>query len=561
MEVNETVVQEIKHIMETGRSAFDYSDLMKQVINNVKGYLHIAKVRFTREHPVTNLRPNGIHDVVEVMDNGKSDQNSDVLINKNYAKDGGFGLVEVFSESGYKWSDTQKDELNFLFYMMYIHFSQTTLTMLLDKNIKTDMMTGIANQAGFFDCVYKYMSVKNLKETYTLFFNIRDFKYVNRIFSYKDGDIILSKYVKEVEKLIHKDELEVIARMGGDNFVALVHKEHIDEFIEKLDHIVVEHEADGKHKTFIFSCIKGVASLEDIDDYHACLGKCGIAYQAARRTGQNTVFFSEKLHQDTIRSQEALMHFDEAIKNHEFVVYYQPKVDAESLEMCGAEALVRWIREGKLISPMHFVPIFERSDRICQLDYYVLENVCKNLAQWKKEGRDLVKISVNFSRKHLDEDNFVERVISIINKYEIEPNYIEAELTESDNFHDYQIMSKVVGEFKNYGLSTSIDDFGTGYSSLNMLKDTEFDIVKIDRSFIPSSNDYQDESKENAMFKSIMDLIEQLGMTSIAEGVETKEQLNFIMNAKCHMVQGYIFDKPLPCEEFVLRLDNPKYKL
>ena len=122
-------------------------------------------------------------------------------------------------------------------------------------------------------------------------------------------------------------------------------------------------------------------------------------------------------------------------------------------------------------------------------------------------------------------------------------------------------MSKVVGEFKNYGLSTSIDDFGTGYSSLNMLKDTEFDIVKIDRSFIPSSNDYQDESKENAMFKSIMDLIEQLGMTSIAEGVETKEQLNFIMNAKCHMVQGYIFDKPLPCEEFVLRLDNPKYKL
>ena len=165
------------------------------------------------------------------------------------------------------------------------------------------------------------------------------------------------------------------------------------------------------------------------------------------------------------------------------------------------------------------------------------------------------------ARKHFEEEDFVEKIINIVSSYNIEPNYIEIELTESDSYQDYDVMSKAVNQLKAYGIHVSIDDFGALYSSFNLIKNTGFDIVKIDKSFIPKESQYENREKEFALFRNIMNLIAELNMESIVEGVESVEQLEFVKASNCKFVQGYLFDKPMPCEEFEKRLGDWKYTI
>lgn len=260
-----------------------------------------------------------------------------------------------------------------------------------------------------------------------------------------------------------------------------------------------------------------------------------------------------------MKKQEVIREFDKALADHEFTVYYQPKVEVNSNKIIGAEALVRWFRQGRLVPPGDFVPTLEKEGKICGLDYYVLEEVCIMLKKWQDSGRPLVCISSNFSRKHLDDPDFAKKVLAIVDKYGIEHKYIEIELTESEEFSDYGVMSGFVDEFRRNGFKTSIDDFGTGYSTLKMLQRTSLDIVKIDRSFIPLSSDYPEKEKSMNILKDMVNLTRNLGMKVIAEGVEDKTQLEYIREMNCDFVQGYVFDKPLPESEFEKRADAQYY--
>ena len=168
----------------------------------------------------------------------------------------------------------------------------------------------------------------------------------------------------------------------------------------------------------------------------------------------------------------------------------------------------------------------------------------------------MVCISVNFSRRHLEEDNMVERVIEIIDRYGIDHKYIEIELTESEDFQNYEIMSQVVNGLRDSGIGTSIDDFGTGFSSLNMIKQVDLNVIKIDKSFIPLEQEYPGKKKDMIMVCNIVGLVKQLGKKTIAEGVETEEQLEYLKEVGCDIVQGYVFDKPLSKEKFEERLEN-----
>ena len=223
-------------------------------------------------------------------------------------------------------------------------------------------------------------------------------------------------------------------------------------------------------------------------------------------------------------------------------------------KICGAEALVRWVRDGQVIPPAQFLPQLEREGSICKLDYYVLEMTCRFIRDRLGRGKEAPCISVNFSRKHLDEDDMVERIIEIIERYGIDHSYIEIELTESEDFQNYEIMSRIVNGLKQYGIGTSIDDFGTGFSSLNMIKKVDLNVIKIDKSFIPLEWEYPEKEKDKIMFGNIVGLVRQLGKKTIAEGVETQEQLEYLKEAGCDIVQGYVFDRPLPEAAFEERL-------
>lgn len=556
---NEVVSKEFALYLEQMKTTEEWIPVLGGFFTRIAEEYRIGRVNFQMNIPKSALRPNGVELSEDLFDLGNIKESNENLHIHYITGDGGQCENYVWVRNGETWTKEEKEDLLFLMEMTQIVTSRFIITRLLNKNLSTDLMTGLYNQGGFFEQVGKLMARKPISDYYILFFNISNFKYVNRIFNNQEGDIVLTKYAALAQSKLSGEE--IIGRLGGDNFVAVIHKDHLETFLNEISHLEVFHETKEIKKKFVFQATVGAAPMEGLKNNREALGRCSMAYQAARRTKQKIVFYSEELSQQVGRQQYAIIHFNEALINHEFIVYYQPKVCLEKMELCGAEALVRWKRENTMIPPMQFIPALESNGSIGRLDYYVLETVCSQLAKWRDEGRNLVTVSVNFSRKHLDDEHFVEKVVEIISRYQIAPEYIEVELTESNDYQDYEIMTSVVKEFKKNGIICSIDDFGTGYSSLNMLKNTPFDIVKIDRSFIPHTDKQEVTAKEFALFQGMMEMIKEMGMNTIAEGVEQKEQLAFLQKANCYMVQGFVFDKPLPAEEFENRLIERKYEI
>ena len=226
----------------------------------------------------------------------------------------------------------------------------------------------------------------------------------------------------------------------------------------------------------------------------------------------------------------------------------------DSFRLNGAEALVRWKHDGKLISPGEFIPVFERNGMICQLDFYMLENVCIAIRDWLARGIEPVRVSVNFSRKHLTNPHLADDIMSVLNRYETESRYIEIELTETVDQNEAGLLAAFMGRMKNYHVTMSIDDFGTGYSSLNMLRTFPVDVLKIDRSFIL---DLEQNSK--TVLSNIIRMADELHMDVVAEGVETYEQMNYLKSIDCKEVQGFLFDRPMPIENFEQKLISKQY--
>ena len=280
-----------------------------------------------------------------------------------------------------------------------------------------------------------------------------------------------------------------------------------------------------------------------------------MALQIARNVEKKPcVFLSEEIKQRSFKEKQLVAGFADAIENHEFVVYYQPKVRIDSFRLNGAEALVRWKHDGKLISPGEFIPVFERNGMICQLDFYMLENVCIAIRDWLSRGIEPVRVSVNFSRKHLTNPHLADDIMSVLNRYETESRYIEIELTETVDQNEAGLLAAFMGRMKNYHVTMSIDDFGTGYSSLNMLRTFPVDVLKIDRSFILDL-----EQNGKTVLSNIIRMADELHMDVVAEGVETYEQMNYLKSIDCKEVQGFLFDRPMPIENFEQKLISKQY--
>lgn len=526
----------------------------RQAVAIVAEMLKIGKLKHEMDAPASRFRPRGQHIAGTLFDSGKNSYGKPQY--KIYAlPDGGTATLTVYPQENVTYTKQEEEMLKLVLDELYLQFSRLTMQGLLHGVLQTDMMTGVANQEGLMQFVGEKLAKREIQDYTVLFFNVHNFKYVNKIFPYSEGDIILRNYAGMVDKLVLEDE--IVARLGGDNFVMLIKNNRQETLLSKLQNIRLHHQTEIKEKEFIFGATIGYSELRDIRAPRDVMARASIAYQAARQRGAGSVAkYSIEIQNKLMETQSIISGFIPALESHEFVVYYQPKVDVNTKKICGAEALVRWVHEGKLIPPMRFIPQLEQEGSVCKLDYYVLEETCRFIRKRLDAGKSVPCISVNFSRKHLDEDYLVRKIVTTIDKYDIDHRYIEIELTESEDFQNYEIMSGIVNGLRREGIATSIDDFGTGYSSLNMIKKVDLNVIKIDKSFIPLEMDYPGKETDMVMFVSIVDMVKKLGKKTIAEGVETKEQLQYLKEVGCDIVQGYVFDKPMPEAEFETRLER-----
>ena len=269
---------------------------------------------------------------------------------------------------------------------------------------------------------------------------------------------------------------------------------------------------------------------------------------SGEETENKTAYFDVEMNNQKLWERKVEDDMDLALVNREFQVYLQPKISTTEEVLGGAEALVRWIHptEG-FIPPNRFIPIFEKNGFILKLDDYMLEEIAKVQARWIEEGRKLVPISVNVSRAHFTREDLAEHICEIVDKYNVPHNVIELELTESAFFDDKKVLLNTVQKLRKAGFPVSMDDFGAGYSSLNSLKELQIDVLKIDADFFRGADV---EERGLLIVSEVIDLAKKLNMKIVAEGIESKEQVEFLTEQECDLIQGYFYAKPMPVAEF-----------
>ena len=420
----------------------------------------------------------------------------------------------------------------------------------IKKYAFTDPLTGYSNKTNFMLMAEKIIWSKDPTGYAVVSLDIDKFKLINSMHGFDVGNLIL----KEIAELMRRDmgTGELFCREADDRFGLLLRiqsESAVETRLWKLiKNISKLPETLGTNFLYTISC--GVYSLKKTDkDIYSAVEWANMARENAKERRQNWLsWYDDSMRKKVIEEQNIENRMEVALLKDEFHVYYQPKIRLQDETLAGAEALVRWKTEsGEILNPIKFIPIFESNGFILKLDLYVFEQVCRQLSRWIAKGVDLCPISVNLSRVHLNEPDFYLNYTDILERYNIPPELIEIELTESMVFDNVLLMRGVISAFKQAKLKVSVDDFGSGYSSLNLLKDLSFDYLKLDKEFLSTAAVTERGKK---IIKSTKYLADQLDMILLAEGVETQEQVDFLRSIGCDLVQGYYFSKPLPLEEF-----------
>lgn len=402
-----------------------------------------------------------------------------------------------------------------------------------------DKLTKIENSNYFIEKASKLL--KQQYEGYLLIIDIGKFKMFNKKYGRIQGDKLLISIGQKLKQIL--GEKRIVTRLANDAFAVILEykKEEkliqiVEIIIDKLSKIKIDKEL---YKILIAIGISKITKKDN--DIFDVLDKAIIARDEAKKNFNKKFYiFNQKLENQMIKEHEIELIMEEGIQNQEFKVFYQPKVNAKNEKVEEAEALVRWERENKLIPPNEFIPVFEKNKFIIQLDKYIYEQVCKDMKEWKEKYNKKIKISVNISKQHIVQDGFIEEYYKITKKYNINPNEIELEITETTELDERFGISKILEKLKEKGFKISIDDFGTGYSSLSMLQQIPVDVIKIDKSFV-------DQTK---MLEIMILIAKKMGLKTVAEGVETNEQVQILKKLEVDLLQGFYYSKPLEKTEF-----------
>lgn len=431
------------------------------------------------------------------------------------------------------------------------HFENRTSVVLKFKEeqyrASHDMLTGLLSRSAFEDEVSRILSEAQEPEgNYCMICsNIQDFKLINELYGVDVGDRLLIAQAEMIRRL--EDESSVSARIYADKFCTLLRKEDFDEerFIENMSAVMERVLPDALKSHFYI----GVYTIIDITEpvWTMC-DKAMMAIDSIRGNyGQSVCYYREELLQRIMEEKEVIGSFDRAIEEEQFSMFLQPQI-ANDGTLVGAEALVRWIHPDKgVVSPGLFIPTLEKAGLIHRLDLYMWEQAAKKLEEWKREGRTNLSISVNISTKDFYFLDICQAFRELARKYDFDIKNLKLEITESALMKNVRKIMKNMDELHELGYDIEIDDFGSGYSSLGMLKDINADILKIDMIFLQET---QNRKRSTTILKNVISMSKELGMPVITEGVETKEQVDFLRDVGCDMFQGYYFARPMSVEHF-----------
>ncbi len=417
-----------------------------------------------------------------------------------------------------------------------------------------DTLTGGRNKHAFIEDTRKLFKKDPTDRWAIVLFDINKFKFVNDRLGYEEGDRMLERLYRTIADDMEDDE--VFARISDDNFACTVRSINDGDITTRFNAIFAEFERRNSifvKYSVIFSA--GVCRLyqcrtKDNDvDVNAALDRCTIAKKTLKSMHYSSIaFYDGKIRDKALREKDYENVMPTALEQHEFECYLQPKYGLKSRRIEGAEALIRWnSKEFGFVFPNDFIPISEKNGFVVELDFFILEEVCKAIRRWLDEGKTPIVVSVNQSRLHLNYDDYIWRLREIVDKYDVPYKYIELEITESVFMEDTDKLLAIAKKLHEIGFKLSLDDFGSGYSSLNMLKDMPVDVVKIDREFF---NGTVNSERGRAVISTVVDLAKNLDMQVISEGVETLEQVEFLTEINCAMVQGYYFAKPMTMDAF-----------
>ena len=409
-----------------------------------------------------------------------------------------------------------------------------------------DSITGGDNFSNFKEKAKKYENT----EGYVIALDISEFKLVNNVCGNASGDEVL-KVIWDVI-LANCNDNEQAARVNADRFVIFWIESSKKTVTYRIEKLINEIEGISEQLSVprLYPVI-GIRAVEKLDDADKRYGEALRAKALVKNRRDRHYAFYDEIDYDTIVENKKLENgFEKALADKKFEVWYQPKFNSHTGKIVGSEALIRWrADDGSLISPGRFIPLFEKNGNIIRLDEYVFREVCRQQKEWQKEGIQILPVSVNISRFSLYYSNVVEKYERIINYYDVDHKYVHIEITESAIIENTVIV-ELIQKFHDAGFDILLDDFGSGYSSLASLNQMPFDTIKLDKSLV----DYVGNENGEKLLKFIVQLVQSLGMKITAEGVEYKEQLDFLENLNCDDIQGFYFSKPLMLADFSAKL-------
>ncbi len=440
-----------------------------------------------------------------------------------------------------------------VFFLIYIMKLRKKHLSLVEKMAYYDEITGLPNLNKFKLEAQEIMDNNPDKVFIIVKFDIVNFKAINEIFDFSVGNKVLEK-IAEVKKFVD-NEYFLKSRVGSDEFLIFADDKlllDLESATIKYEQIFKELVPDLEIHKFEFRYGRYIVPKDEKKDINDIVNKVTMAHGLTKiSSGSKIIDYDDSFKESVIKFTEITNKMQRALLNEEFKIYLQPKVRISDFKVVGAEALVRWIEDdGMMIYPNEFIPLFEKNGFIVKLDMYMFERACMLIKSWLTKGEKCVPIAVNFSRLNLLNSNLINELNCIIDKYDVPKKYIEIELTETLVAENEEDLKELFDKFHKEGFVVSIDDFGAGHSSLGMLKNYKADTLKLDRSFLINS---KGDVRGDVVVSGIIKLAHDLNMDTVAEGVEKKDQLDFLQTIDCYAAQGYYFSKPLQVSEFAAK--------
>ena len=469
---------------------------------------------------------------------------SKVNISRGIAKEDSFALLLAWMVVG---------PIIIIFITLIINFAsmagQISSNRKLISLIYLDTITGKTNWIKFKSDAAKLLKKRKKNDYALVSFDICKFRMYSDMYGNSEADKLLVR-VSDICHNFIKKRHELATRHGGDTFSLLIEYTNFDMLKKRVEDL-----ASALSKVNAKTAIKYHFGVYEIKDRTMAIDRInnlsGIAKDAGANSSQmnGISYFDNEIHLRLVSEREIENTMESALEKKEFIVYLQPKYNSRNEELSGAEALVRWLSEEKgLMSPAKFISIFEKNGFITKLDDYMLNEICALQKRWKEEGRKLFPISVNISRAHFEKPDLAEHIRDIVKQYDIPFSCVEIELTESAFFDDKNLLIETVKRLREYGFVVSMDDFGSGFSSLNSLKDIPLDVIKLDAGFFNIAND--EDNRSSFIIEDTIAMAKHLRMQTVAEGIETRQQVDFLCSLGCDLIQGYYFARPMPIDEF-----------